>query len=392
MKNKSSNISLREEIIALVNCNKAVFTLLSICNFQDRKLVNYKNASELAEAYHRQCLNIVAVISQSEIAEPYGIELLESLNKQDFPKVPFFLVSKELDRNVIKLALRAGVVDVFKLPFKVAQIESRLNFVIQNWKRLTKDRRERIHIPYKIPNETRLFDILFSAFLLTLLSPLIVLIIIAIKLESRGSVFTHSLRAGSNYRIFKMFSFRMMQLDADNRINLSHTSENNTQLQNNSVETGLCESCRETRVKCQFPVYADQVTWCEKKFQYNEKLSAHTAEDVKSSFHGFTKVGKFLNYTRFSQIPQLFNVLRGDMSIVGNLPLPLSDAEKLTTDKYVLRFMAPAGITGLWQIEKRKKGYDNKEGRLVLDNRYARNHTFQMDIIILAKTIPALLK
>ncbi|MGL6068536.1 MAG: sugar transferase, partial [Sediminibacterium sp.] len=82
----------------------------------------------------------------------------------------------------------------------------------------------------------------------------------------------------------------------------------------------------------------------------------------------------------------------GDMSIVGNRPLPLYEAEKLTTDKYAMRFMAPAGITGLWQVEKRGKGEMSEEERLMLDNKYAENHSFINDIKLILRTIPALLQ
>ncbi|MFX4489871.1 sugar transferase, partial [Acinetobacter baumannii] len=89
-----------------------------------------------------------------------------------------------------------------------------------------------------------------------------------------------------------------------------------------------------------------------------------------------TKVGKFIRNTSIDELPQLWNVIIGDMSIVGNRPLPLYEAEKLTTDKYAMRFMAPAGITGLWQVEKRGKGEMSEEERLMLDNKYAENHSF----------------
>ncbi|MNT92897.1 UDP-glucose:undecaprenyl-phosphate glucose-1-phosphate transferase [compost metagenome] len=78
------------------------------------------------------------------------------------------------------------------------------------------------------------------------------------------------------------------------------------------------------------------------------------------------------------------------MSIVGNRPLPIYEAEKLTTDKYVLRFAAPAGITGLWQVEKRGRGEMSEEERLILDNTYALKQSFWNDIRLILKTIPAL--
>ena len=105
-----------------------------------------------------------------------------------------------------------------------------------------------------------------------------------------------------------------------------------------------------------------------------------------------TKIGNFIRNSSIDELPQLWNVFIGNMSIVGNRPLPLYEAEKLTTDKYALRFAAPAGITGLWQVEKRGKGDMSEEERLMLDNTYAQNHSMINDLKLIFKTIPALLQ
>ena len=79
------------------------------------------------------------------------------------------------------------------------------------------------------------------------------------------------------------------------------------------------------------------------------------------------------------------------MSIVGNRPLPLYEAELLTSDDWSARFLGPAGITGLWQVELRgKKGEMLEEERKYLDNQYARNFSFMGDIKLIFRTIPAL--
>jgi lipopolysaccharide/colanic/teichoic acid biosynthesis glycosyltransferase len=152
----------------------------------------------------------------------------------------------------------------------------------------------------------------------------------------------------------------------------------------------ICDWCMASGGVCRFPVYADSHHWCEKKYSILKKSTANSAFIKIKDDPRVTKIGKILRNTSIDELPQLVNVLIGDMSIVGNRPLPIYEAEKLTTDKYALRFMAPAGITGLWQVEKRGKGEMSEEERLLLDNDYAKNHSFFYDILLILKTIPAL--
>jgi len=84
--------------------------------------------------------------------------------------------------------------------------------------------------------------------------------------------------------------------------------------------------------------------------------------------------------------------LMGDMSLVGNRPLPLYEAETLTTDDWAARFMAPAGITGLWQIKKRGQDDMSVEERIGLDIAYANRNSFMYDLWIMANTPTALIQ
>jgi lipopolysaccharide/colanic/teichoic acid biosynthesis glycosyltransferase len=99
-----------------------------------------------------------------------------------------------------------------------------------------------------------------------------------------------------------------------------------------------------------------------------------------------TRVGKVIRRFNLDELPQLYNVLKGDMSIVGNRPLPVYEAEKLTTDQWAYRFLSPAGITGLWQIKKNR--FQSEEERIALDNQYSMVSTPLKDLEILIKTIP----
>ena len=91
-------------------------------------------------------------------------------------------------------------------------------------------------------------------------------------------------------------------------------------------------------------------------------------------------------------MPQLFNVLRGEMSIVGNRPLPLYEAEQVTKDEWARRFLCPAGLTGLWQVSPNGKDTMSVEERIGLDIEYAKEFSFLMDAKIISRTLPAMIQ
>ena len=105
-----------------------------------------------------------------------------------------------------------------------------------------------------------------------------------------------------------------------------------------------------------------------------------------------TRVGRIIRKYSIDELPQLFNILKGDMSVVGNRPLPIYEAEQLTSDNYIERFMAPSGLTGLWQVEKRGNGGSlSPEERKQLDIKYARTFSFSLDMKIIIRTFYSLL-
>jgi lipopolysaccharide/colanic/teichoic acid biosynthesis glycosyltransferase len=197
----------------------------------------------------------------------------------------------------------------------------------------------------------RSFDILVSLTALLLLSPLFFLIALAIRIESKGPIFYISKRAGRGYKIFDFYKFRTMFAGADLRIQeLSHLNQ-----------------------------YAETEENGPTFFKINNDPRV-------------TRVGMFLRNSSLDELPQLVNVLLGDMSLVGNRPLPLYEAATLTTNQCAQRFLAPAGITGLWQIKKRGREDMSVEERINLDIDYANKYNFMYDLWIMANTPSALIQ
>lgn len=245
---------------------------------------------------------------------------------------------------------------------------------------------------YSIPVGKRLFDIVFSGLALLFLLPFFAIIAILIKRDSRGPVFYISKRVGRGFEVFDFYKFRTMDPDADKKLKeMGHLNQYAAKEEDREVKVGeMCAECASEGVQCAFPLYTDSGVICEKLFHAKQA-------DAGEKFNKFTndprvtKLGNFLRNTSIDELPQLFNVLKGDMSIVGNRPLPLYEAEKLTTNDISKRFMAPAGITGLWQVTKRGKGGDmSPEERMQLDNDYAERFNLWFDFQIILKTIPAL--
>ena len=197
----------------------------------------------------------------------------------------------------------------------------------------------------------RTFDAAISSLMMIILSPVFLLIIIALKIESKGPVFYISKRTGKGYRIFSFYKFRTMDPKANDNI----TSVSHMNLYSPLKEEG--------------PMFI--------KIDNDPRI---------------TRLGAFLRKCSLDELPQLLNVFKGDMSLVGNRPLPLYEAATLTTDEWAKRFMAPAGMTGLWQIKKKSKYRMSAEERIGLDINYADKSNFLFDLWIMANTPTAVIQ
>jgi exopolysaccharide biosynthesis polyprenyl glycosylphosphotransferase len=185
----------------------------------------------------------------------------------------------------------------------------------------------------------RTFDVVASTILLVLLSPLLLAIVIAVRISSRGPVVYRSVRPGIGQMPFNCLKFRTMYLDADER-----------QLELESL---------------------NEASGALFKIRNDPRM---------------TPIGRVLRRFSLDELPQLVNVLRGEMSLVGPRPLPERDYERLE-DWHRKRYLVLPGITGLWQVSGRS---DLDFDDLVrLDFLYLERWSIALDLTILLKTIPA---
>jgi exopolysaccharide biosynthesis polyprenyl glycosylphosphotransferase len=176
---------------------------------------------------------------------------------------------------------------------------------------------------------------------LVLCLPLMLLVAFLIKVTSPGPVLFTQMRCGRNRRHFKMYKFRTMVEDAEVRqLDLEDRNENAGPL---------------------FKIRADPRV---------------------------TRVGAFLRRSSIDELPQLWNVLCGEMSLVGPRPLPLRDVKRFSDSWLMRRFSVLPGITGLWQVSGRS-ALTNKEDWIALDLAYVDHWSFWLDLEILALTVPA---
>ncbi len=215
----------------------------------------------------------------------------------------------------------------------------------QWWQSFAAFLQKRLAVPFGRRRIKRMMDIYLAGLMVVLLTPLFFAVAIFIKVTSRGPVFFHQKRVGFQGKIFTMFKFRTMKTytpksDHEKLIKYIHENQNG-----NSVQV------------------------------YKKQIETH-----------ITKVGHVLRKTSLDELPQLFNVLRGELSLVGPRPHPVYEVENYK-DWYHERFLVMPGMTGLSKVYLRctPEDYD-KSMRLDLD--YVKNWSIGLDVKILLKTIP----
>jgi lipopolysaccharide/colanic/teichoic acid biosynthesis glycosyltransferase len=309
---------------------------------------------------------------------------------------------------------KCGINDTLNKESSITELNKKVQFIIARENILFNNQDAKYKIlKFKIPFWKRTFDVVASSLAIFFLSPVFIITAIAIKLESKGPVIFKSKRVGTNYTIFDFLKFRSMYVDAEQRLKevskgrnqYAENEEKEEEDENKKVITSplgdeaeqmMFDQGMESAMMIgddEIMLVGDDFVVAESDFNKQKEEENSNAFVKVENDPRITKVGKFIRKYSIDELPQLFNILRGDMSVVGNRPLPLYEAEKLTIDSSIDRFMAPAGLTGLWQVEERGKGGNmSAEERKQLDILYGQTYNFALDMKIIFRTLTAFIQ
>ena len=368
------------------------------------RLVQYtKNYKETAAACSTHVSNEHFILFYEQTVQAEDVSAITYLKKKN-KSIYIILLTHNLTTEDRKQYQKCGINDTLAPDAPVTELSKKLQFIYDREDMLfdTNVSKQKI-LRFQIPLWKRTFDVIFSLLGIIILSPIMIITTIAIKLESPGPALFKSKRVGTNYKVFDFLKFRSMYSDAEKRLKeLSKTANQyseNEKSQKPIITSPLGEEAEQNMfdmgIESEMMISDEEVMLVGDDFVVSENdFSKQRQEENSNAFVKIendprvTKVGKFIRKYSIDELPQLFNILKGDMSIVGNRPLPLYEAEKLTIDSSIDRFVAPAGLTGLWQVEERGKGGNmSAEERKQLDIQYGQTYNFWLDMKIIFRTI-----
>ena len=367
---------------------------------------NYKNAASACVPHVRNEHFIVFFEQNERTEDVTAITYIRKKSKNAY----IILLTRNLSNEDRDVYQKCGINDTIALNASVTELNKKIQFIADREGMLFDDQQPRYRmLRFKIPVWKRLFDIFFSALGIIILSPVFIITAIAIRLESKGPVVYKSKRVGTNYTIFDFLKFRSMYVDAEQRLKEVAKEEGNQYAERSEEEQKVITAplgaeaemmMMNMGMESDMMISDDEVMLVGDDFVVAESdFNKEKQEEIENAFVKIendprvTKVGRFIRKTSIDELPQLFNILKGDMSIVGNRPLPLYEAEKLTADASIDRFMAPAGLTGLWQVEERGKGgMMSAEERKQLDITYGRTYSFKLDMQIIFRTLTGFMR
>ena len=336
--------------------------------------------------------NIIVLHEQGEMNG--DIEQIGAFRKK-FYQAYVVLITDRLTPEASKVYLNSGINDTVSLNITTARLRQKIDIINKRQELLYAHNRKKKDVRHFIlPQWKRCFDILFSGAALIFLSPVFLLIAIAIRMESKGPVIYKSKRVGTNYTIFNFLKFRSMYTDADKK--LKDLAGQNQYQPEGTPEIAKDFSMEELGglmfgddgvIDNGGMLVSDDFIIPEEEFISRQNALDESPFIKIEKDPRVTKVGRVLRKYSLDELPQLVNILKGDMSVVGPRPErpELAEEYEKTMPEFEFRLQVKAGLTGYAQVTGL---YDTLPyDKLKMDLMYIENYSIFLDLRIILMTL-----
>jgi len=386
------------EILYIGNSAKSIKHFSEISS----EKIHFFDNSEKALVYLKKLDKLVCVVLllEKRLVKLDVVQIKEY--KKAYSSLYTILIMSHMEDKERAAYLFAGVNNTMNYEIVKKKFDASISFIKENYRyMLPEESKENLNIKrFVLPLWKRMFDIVFALSVLIILFPFLLIVYIIVFVTSRANPIYKSQRVGSNYRVFNFLKFRSMYIDAEKRLaefkdnnqyKAPVTSENlDDMLLNDSQKLFDDDTAIDDNSLDDIMLVNDDEKVSEKDYNMQKQNEQANSFVKLVNDPRITTFGRFIRKYSIDELPQFINILKGDMSVVGNRPLPLYEAELLTRDEYAERFMSPGGLTGLWQVEKRgSNGSLSADERKKLDVKYAENFSLLLDIKIIFKTFTA---
>ena len=365
-----------------------------------RMATNYKNAAQICTP-HVSNEHFLVFYERNVLNE--DITAITYLRKK-CPNVYIILMTDTMTEEERNTYLKCGINDTIHFEASVTDLNKKIQFISdREYILFSSEAPWRGILKFKIPVWKRLFDIIVASLAIIVLSPIFILTAIAIKMESKGPVLFKSKRVGTNYAIFDFLKFRSMYADAEHQ--LKELSKEHNQYKEQASEESKSASTAplddqanlammNMGTDTEMMISDEEIMLVGDDFVVSETdFNKQKEEEINNAFVKIeddprvTKVGKFIRKFSIDELPQLFNILKGDMSLIG--PRPPLTYHPWPIGQYTPHqrrmFEVRPGITGWAQVHGRKDVEWNH--RIELSVWYVDHLSLALDVKIFFMTI-----
>ncbi|NJO00733.1 MAG: hypothetical protein HC880_02725 [Bacteroidia bacterium] len=324
-------------IILWVSQNQHIQRKLTALLNGDEMVVHFSRWSQASSWLAETIESVDVIVAEIHLDQAQEIKDLKALREHFVrSKIPLVLLSAQPHPALESYGRQLGASDLYPRPLPLNTLLTRLRSLSaikkKSAEQLTTAPLPKIEVIFN--PQKRLFDKVLSTLALLLLSPFMLLIGLVLYLETRGAILETDERIGTRYRFLKLYFFRTGRRHKRVKVSDLEKSELRSSLKKPDLLAlsypQQCSRCFKANVVCQALLCHDEMLICEALYRDWRGLPAPYREEAPGTQ---SRLGYWVRHYRLDKLPQIWQILRGELSWVGSYPLPWAEAEKLTTDE-----------------------------------------------------------